>query len=116
MTSKSSAPGNIQIRLKLGATTFATATISTMANSLDTIWSFEGNITVRTLGAPGTAEGHCAFHFIGGTDDVHGTMGTVSGGAVTTAVSNAVALTSQFSVSDVANVITCKGVTIETLF
>jgi hypothetical protein len=105
----------VRFRVKIGATTFldfGAVAFPTLAGTHG--WELEGEITVRTSGAGGTAIGNgCAWISVTGAPDLD-TVNTATS-ALDTTTAQAVDLTVQWGTANAANTITCTNLTMEIL-
>jgi len=120
ITTKNSAAGTLNFKIKLGSSIISTSSAITLANNVNTpnVFSIETTFTVRSQGASGTVIGsgtlHCTESFHSGSQDVYGLFdqGTVT---IDTTTDKAFDITAQFSVADSTNLINITESTLEFL-
>lgn len=112
-STKASAAGTLTVKVKLGSTIIAQSAAFSLDNNLtNQFWELgECCFGYRTLGASGTIMGQCGFKHTysdAGQDELHmASMINTSAVVINTTISQALTVTAQFSVADVANTITC---------
>lgn len=116
-STKSGSVGTLTIRLKIGATIYATSIISPGSSAVDQGFQFTGQMQFRTIGVSGTVYSHllCVFdgaQASGSTTFIDSSNGTA---AVDTTVSNTIQMSAQWSSADADNSITIEQATFEIL-
>jgi hypothetical protein len=120
ITTKSSAAGTLNLKIKLGSSIIATSSAITLANNVNTpnIFDIDMTFTVRSQGASGTIIGsgmiNCSSPFHTGSVSTYGLFdqGSV---VIDTTTDKAFDITAQFSVADATNLITITESTLEFL-
>lgn len=106
------------VRLKYGTTTILQTSGDALSAGIgnDRMWRMQAEFTCRSVGATGTVigEGMLAY-WNGGSTNRPFAMQTLTTITINTTTSNAIGLTTQFSVSDVANTMTCALLVVEVL-
>jgi hypothetical protein len=112
-STKSTGAGNLTVKVKLGSTVIAQSeAFSLDANIVNGFWELgECCFAIRTEGATGTIMGQCGFkHSFADVaqDELHiATMANTIPVTINTTIAQALTVTVQFSVNNVANTITC---------
>jgi len=105
----------LQIRIKVGANTFCdTGAVALAAIAGTHGWMLEADVTVRTVGSPGTAIGNCTFALAVINPPDLDTINTATT-AIDTAIANTVDLTFQWGTANPANTLTVTHYTMEIL-
>ena len=110
-----STPGNLTIRVKVGSTTIATATASSLVGSAsNSQFRFETLIQNRTTGVSGTVVSSGTFSYQGASAVIVETLDNAGATAtVNTTVSNALNVTAQWDTADTGKIIKSVVATIE---
>lgn len=101
---KATSPGTFTIKLKNGATTMLTIAAFTLpTNVADQNWWIEATGALNATGSSGTINWTINFYYNDGAGDMKTRTYTVNSTTINTTTTNALDITGQFSVSDVAN-------------
>jgi hypothetical protein len=112
-STKTTGAGNLTVKIKLGSTIIAqSAAFALDTNIVNGFWELgECCFGVRSVGATGTIMGQCGFKHSfadASQDELHiAPMINTTAVIIDTTASQALTVTVQFSVADVANTITC---------
>lgn len=111
------APPTLVISLETDTGVVMATSVATMLPSslVDTVWEFDGMITIRTLGAGGTARAFGLFKYTDNTGDLKVVqVDQAAAVVVPTTVLQSVNIYAKFSAASVDNTVTCAVGTLQT--